>query len=237
MLPGETTERPAASEMMQVRCAQPTCISFLCSAVVVSTFLACSQLGFKMSSRNEKFNFMGCVSMWDDIPHLRRRALNMKVLAQDAKGNKRVSINVANLKVNLDVLRPFTITMAKFGRIRKPIDLMKEALQAFYRKQLADENLNDPAIEAKIDTCAGGSAFYLKKMLTLVKHNFKRWEMPRVPWYGSIHTHICNMHVYYVRDSKDKSTRSLVLDLAAARKLAMKEPGLIQHVLVMFDVT
>ena len=125
-----------------------------------------------------EFSFMGCVKRWDQHQFLRHRARDLEILIVDHKNRKRKMIvpSLANLKLNEPVLRPFTLEMVEFGRVAKPVALIKAALRAFY----CQEHPTDIQIdETKLSNRVMATAHLIKRMLTPIRRKFTRWEMPR----------------------------------------------------------
>ena len=127
------------------------------------------------------FNFMDCPGLWETKVHLVRRATNLKILVQDSKGRKRVSPTLSNLELNLDILKPVTATMAKYGYMDKHVEILKDALRVFYKQQMSDENQISPTVQQKVSTLVSGTAYYVGQMLTVLKRKWSKWELPRVP--------------------------------------------------------
>ena len=128
------------------------------------------------------FSFRGCIAAWEEVAHLRRSARKCKLLVQDVQGRKHVCESLANIKLNAELVRPITRTMAEYGRIHKPIDLIKDAFVDFYKQQMQgdeDINLENPETMRCITQKASSSANVVKKMLTVIKRKWSLWELPR----------------------------------------------------------
>ena len=129
----------------------------------------------------EAFHFMECVEAWDSFVYLRHRARDLEVLVRDVKGKKNVLPTLKNIKYNLDALRPFSKVMAKYGFIYKNLHLLKPPLRQFYREQLPEDQRRLPASELKLSKRVNQSAFFIKRMLSMLKRKWAKGEMPRVP--------------------------------------------------------
>ena len=128
--------------------------------------------------------FDACVAMWGEVAYLRRAGRKLKLLVEDVKKRKHIVASLPNIKLNKQLLRPLTMEMARQGRISKPIDAIKDAFAAFYKSQIEEDedcNVESRETEIKITRLASGSAFFVKKMLTVVKRKWSLWELPRVP--------------------------------------------------------
>ena len=124
------------------------------------------------------FNFLDCVAHWDAQPHLRRRARAMQVLVEDQKKKKIVLPTLANMSLNSSAIRPFTLTMAKYGIIRKDICLIQDALWKFYLEELPEEQKSEAfRLKPKVKS----TAIFMQRMLTQIKRKWTRWELPRAP--------------------------------------------------------
>ena len=158
----------------------------------------CAVLGIKVEPARllgmpTPFNFLACVSMWDGHPALRKRARSQQILLLESRGRKHISPTLNNISLNKLVLKPFTEIMATHGVICKSMSLLLQAIQAFYQQELSDEHKKDPVVLAKMDRAAKKSAKIVKSMLTLVKHKWSRWEMPRDSFfaYGIPFVYLC----------------------------------------------
>ena len=129
----------------------------------------------------EAFHFMECVQAWDSFVYLRHRARDLEVLVRDTRGKKNVLPTLKNIKYNLDALRPFSKIMAKYGFIYKNLPLLKPPLRQFYTEQLPEDQRRLPASEVKLTKRVNQSAFFIKRMLSMLKRKWAKGEMPRAP--------------------------------------------------------
>ena len=127
------------------------------------------------------FSLMECAEDWEHHVYLRKRGRSQQVLVQDCKSKKNVLPTLKNIRYNADVLRPLTQKMASQGIISSSVKFLKPALKLFYEEQLAEEERRKPDTELKIISKANSSAFYIKRMLSVVKKKWAKWEMPRAP--------------------------------------------------------
>ena len=137
------------------------------------------------------FNFLSCVDVWDAFPGLRRRARSNLQLVQDSKGRKIVPASLANIALNAEIIRPLTRTMAKHGLICTKSTLLRDAVWEFYRRQMSMEREDDQSnmvtakqpkiVKARLSSSVAKTVKTMKKILTIVRRKWVRWEMPRVP--------------------------------------------------------
>ena len=127
------------------------------------------------------FNFMECVGMWDNEVALRRRAQSMQVLAKDLKDKKNVLPTLKNIKFNAALLNPITKVMANRGYIYQWVDLLHEPLTRFYLENLHEDDKRKPDTNGRITSKVSQTAFFVKRMLSVVKRKWAKWEMPRAP--------------------------------------------------------
>ena len=129
-------------------------------------------------------SFVACVSDWELHRSLRKRARSRSMLLVDSKGRNHIAPTLANMKLNVRLLRPFTRKMAECGKIRKPVHLIKEALRKFYDGETASDDEKAESTDAKLrkERNINRSAEVIKSMLTVVKRKWSLWEIPRVPW-------------------------------------------------------
>ena len=128
---------------------------------------------------------MECAEDWEHHVYLRKRGRSQQVLVQDCKSKKNVLPTLKNIRYNADVLRPLTQKMASQGIISSSVKFLKPALKLFYEEQLAEEERRKPDTELKIISKANSSAFYIKRMLSVVKKNGpngKCLEPPESSW-------------------------------------------------------
>ncbi|CAE7231724.1 unnamed protein product [Symbiodinium sp. CCMP2592] len=149
-----------------------------------------------------KLSFLECVKAWEQHRSLRKRARGRNVLLLDIKGRKHVVPSLENTKLNASIIRPMTREMAKSGRIRKPINLIKEVVRKFYENEANSDDENQLTTDAKLrkDRNINKSAEIIKSMLTMIKRKWAKWELPR-----------------------DEDIRAMVLDMAEAMSKAYSE--------------
>ncbi|CAE7318545.1 unnamed protein product [Symbiodinium sp. CCMP2592] len=147
-------------------------------------------------------SFDSCVKDWEKHRSLRKRARSRSVLLVDSKGRSHVSPTLSNMKLNASLLRPFTRRMAECGRIRKPVNLIKEVCRTFYDSEAASDDEKKDTTDAKLrkERNINKSAEIIKTMLTAIKRKWSLWEIPR-----------------------DEELRAMVFDLAEAVSKAYSE--------------
>ena len=145
-----------------------------------------SQLGFKVRVHVSMatLSFISCATSWEKHRVLRKRARARMMLVQDTKNRSHVSPTLANLKFNAPVLKPFTEAMANYGKISKPVHLIKEALRKFYSRENEEMEETPETVEMRLrkDRNISKSAKAIAAMLTVVKRKWTKWELPRVTW-------------------------------------------------------
>ena len=92
--------------------------------------------------------------------------------------------SLANLKLNYVILKPFTEAMASYGRITKPVGLIKEAVRKFYETEAEPVQEKPETMDMKLrrEKNISKTAEAIKAMLTVIKRKWTLWELPRVPW-------------------------------------------------------
>ena len=122
------------------------------------------------------FSFLACVSKWVAHSALRKRARSQEILLLDSRGRKHIAPTLHNISLNKLLLKPFTEVMAIHGVIRKSLELLNQAILAFYQDELSEEQSKDPLVLAKMHKAARKSSKITKSMLTSVKRKWARWE-------------------------------------------------------------
>ena len=115
---------------------------------------------------------------------MRKRARSRSALLIDCKNRNHISPSLENMKLNHVILKPFTEAMAKYGRISKPIALIKEVVRAFYdsEKEPVEEKPETMDMRLRREKNITKTAEAIKSMLTMIKRKWTLWELPRVPW-------------------------------------------------------
>ncbi|CAE7346436.1 unnamed protein product [Symbiodinium necroappetens] len=136
----------------------------------------CSQLGFKVTvaAHMAQLSFLSCCAEWEKHRVLRKRARSRSMLVIDCKNRNYISPTLTNMKLNHVVLKPFTEAMAKFGRISKPIALIKEAVREFYdsESQPVEEKPETMDMKLRKEKNIVRTAEAIKAMLTMIK---RKW--------------------------------------------------------------
>ena len=146
-------------------------------------------MGFKVTAAcvdgMPTLSFLSCCKAWENHRVLRKRARARMMLVQDTKSRSHVSPTLANLKLNAPVLKPLTAAMAEYGRISKPVKLVKEALQKFYDGEtegIMEETPETMEMKLRKQRNIRKSAKIIVAMLTVIKRKWTKWELPRVTW-------------------------------------------------------
>ena len=125
-----------------------------------------------------------CVRAWEGHRELRKRAIKGDPLLVGEKESTddeedlgmHIPQSLGNIRLNYTLLKAYTKHMARSGCVvTKNVVLLKEPLTKFY--ELMEIDVERPAAKA---VCKG-QAVVIKKMLTVVKRKWTRWEMPRAP--------------------------------------------------------
>ena len=195
------------------RCT-PLCPAWLCAWV--DLLWACTQrdlfaVGVQGHSccTMAQLSFLSCCAEWEKHRVLRKRARSRSVLVIDCKNRNYISPTLTNMKLNHVVLKPFTEAMAKFGRISKPIALIKEAVREFYdsESQPVEEKPETMDMKLRKEKNIVRTAEAIKAMLTMIKRKWTLWELPRVPW------------TYNKRSCRDSCFRESIVHLHSPMRL------------------
>ncbi|CAE7565464.1 unnamed protein product [Symbiodinium sp. CCMP2592] len=124
------------------------------------------------------------------------------MLLIDCKNRNQVFPTLANMRLNHIILKPFTEAMARYGRISKPVELIKEAVRKFYDSEAEDVPVKPDTMDMKLrrEKNIAKSAEAIKSMLTVIKRKWTLWEIPR-----------------------DEEIRNMVFDLSKASETAYAE--------------
>ena len=130
-----------------------------------------------MPNPNPKsFSFAPCVPFWEDQRGLCKLAVQRKPLLKEVDDKPVVHPSLANIRKNYLLLKGYTQTMKASGVIltnRIPYSLTP--INNFYETM-------DPEMDTKLDgpkTVIYATASAFKKMLTIIKAKWRKWELPR----------------------------------------------------------
>lgn len=126
----------------------------------------------------ESFSYaVPCVEFWESQRGLCKLAVQRKSLVKEAEGKAIVHPSLPNLRLNYLLLKGYTKTMKEKGVIlTKHMTYILPAISDFYESM-------DPELDTKLDgprTVIYGTAAVVKKMLTVIKRKWRKWELPRV---------------------------------------------------------
>lgn len=141
-----------------------------------------------MSKRNMmSFSYVEpCVSHWEKNRGIRKSALRHQQLVKDADGKSLISPSLRNLRCNYHLLKGFTQHMANEGVIlTKRVAFTKPPVAAFYELMEVDTTTDSAT------AVVHGTAVCIKRMLTLVKSKWRKWELPRVPGFDKFVVFSC----------------------------------------------
>ena len=123
-----------------------------------------------------------CIRMWENCRPLRERAIQGKSLVASVHDAVQPTPpSLENMSKNHTLLKGFTSYMADTGVIcTNHVDPVKKAVVGFYTLMQCDVET-----DAGVTVCHD-VAKSIKRMLTIIRFKWRRWEMPREPWLNSI---------------------------------------------------
>jgi|Cyp1metagenome_2_1107374.scaffolds.fasta_scaffold295742_1 hypothetical protein len=123
------------------------------------------------------FSFVdSCWKAWETVGEIRSSAIKKQKLIRNEKASGLIHPTLQNIRFNYKLLKGFTQHMAAVGVIMtKRLEFLKPPIEKYYRQMEVDTSTE------AMTTTIHGVGILVKKMLSVIKRKWSRWEMPRVP--------------------------------------------------------
>lgn len=143
----------------------------------------CSAFGFPFPAAGvaamdpKDFSFVdSCWKAWETVGEIRSSAIKKQKLIRNEKASGLIHPTLQNIRFNYKLLKGFTQHMAAVGVIMtKRLEFLKPPIEKYYRQMEVDTSTE------AMTTTIHGVGILVKKMLSVIKRKWSRWEMPRVP--------------------------------------------------------